>query len=103
MAARCAPWGHRTAHPTVARLKKVMRPSRLGAFFRGPGRYKPSIRRCPKGPALMFLAKSHGTTSAVPPRNGISPAAVVGWAVARFKAEGHGKAEAEGHAAQAAL
>ena len=31
---------------------------------------------------MRFLAKSHRANSFVPPRDGISPVAVVGWAVA---------------------
>jgi hypothetical protein len=36
---------------------------------------------------MRFLAKSHRTNAIVPPRDGISPVAVAGWAVARVIAE----------------
>ena len=37
--------------------------------------------------AMRFLAKSHRTRLVGPPRDGISPVAVAGWAVARVIAE----------------
>jgi hypothetical protein len=40
-----------------------------------------------KGRAMRFLAKSHRVNAIVPTRSGISPAAVAGWAVARFIAD----------------
>ena len=36
---------------------------------------------------MRFLAKSHRTSWMVPPRDGISPVAVAGWAVAFSTAE----------------
>jgi hypothetical protein len=36
---------------------------------------------------MRFLAKSHCANTIVPSRDGISPVAVAGWAVARFIAE----------------
>ncbi len=57
-----------------------------GAFFRVPDRYKPAIG-VTRGRAMRFLAKSHRAHAIVPPRDGISPVAVAGWAVARFIAE----------------
>ena len=66
--------------------KKAAKRLPPGAFFRRPGRYKASKRHC-ESRAMRFLAKSHRASSLVLPRDGISPVAVAGWAVARVIAE----------------
>ena len=84
--ARNAPLGLGTAHPIVGGRRKPQDDY-------GPERSP--AKRADTRPAggvtnkraMRFLAKSHRTNSMVSPRNGISPAAAAGWAVARVIAE----------------
>jgi hypothetical protein len=56
----------------IRRLKKAARLLRPGAFFRGTGRYKASMRHSDDR-AMRFLAKSHRTNRSFRRETGFPP------------------------------
>jgi hypothetical protein len=74
-------WREGTAHPTAIAAEERRMAITARSVLPQTGLIQSQQATSQEARAMRFLAKSHRAKRIVPPRNGISPVAVAGWAV----------------------